>query len=429
MSPRRVPPIQPSDLRDAASEERVERIWSRLEQDLAAVRVQPAARSSRTVAYLAAATFVAFGAGLLSGRVMYRDDARTPHTAVATHERAELDVFAAGSTERTYLLPGGGSITLQPGSMIELERAGAGDFRLRLLAGEASVDTAQAGASSLAIVSGAATIAAAPGSLVAVQKREDNLDVRVASGSAQVSSPAGTRALRKGEQMDGVPTSVTTTAVTPPIVRVTTPSQTARVARNDVPVAQVAVAPSWREHYTANRFDDAVTALKQQPGGIAGAIDNAKNAGELMMLSDVARWKGGDASEGIRALQLVADRYPSSPDGATAAFLLGKHYERAGQGDLAKKYLAQASQKGVLSEDAMCAQMLSLHNSGNKDEAAGRAKEYLGKYPNGRCKNDATRISAGGEADGEADPSESADPAQQPTPPAAAPSSSSTTSQ
>lgn len=425
MSRRSVPSIQPSDLRDVASEERVERIWGRLEQDLATVRARPPARAPRTVVWALAATFTAFGVGLASGRVLWKDGQAGASAVVATHDRATVDVFAAGSHERTYALPGGGSLTLQPGSMIELERAGGGDLRLRLLSGQASLDTARAGQGALAIVSGEATIATAPGSLVQVQKREDNLDVRVTNGSAHVSSPAGDRALRKGEQMDGVPTRVTTTAVVPSVVPVTTVAHTARVARNDAPVAQVAVAPSWREHYQANRFDEALELLKQQPGGIAGAVAGAKSAAELMAISDVARSKGGDAQAAIRALHRVADEHGATAYGSIAARQLSKYYETTGQADLAKKYLAQAAQGGVLSEDAMCAQMQSEQAAGNKDEAKTRASEYLGKYPNGRCKDDANRILSGGDADGDGEPSDAVDPpAPAPAPSPSAPASS-----
>jgi hypothetical protein len=304
--------------------------------------------------------------------------------------------------------------------MIELERAGGSDLRLRLLSGEAALDTAQAGQGALAIVSGEATVATEPGSLVQVQKRDDNLDVRVASGSAQVSSPAGTRALRKGEQMDGVPTRTTTTALSPTAVRGTSPMHTTRAAQNDAPVAQVAVAPGWREFYRDGSFAEALDTLKQQPGGIAGAVANAKNADDLMAISDIARSKGGDAQAAIRALHRVADEFGGTANGPLAARSLSKYYDSAGQADLAKKYLAQAAQKGVLSEDAMCA-MLAEGNAANKDEASARAKEYLGKYPNGRCKDDANRILSGGDADGDGEPSSSADPPA-PSAPAPAPS-------
>jgi len=402
MSRRSVPPIQPTDLRDVASEERVERIWGRLEQDIVTLRARPA-RASRTMVWAVAATFAAFGVGLFAGRVVWKERTGGPSPVVATTDRATVDVFAAGTQERTYTLPGGGSVTLTPGSMIEVERVGGSDVRLRLLAGEASLDTAQASGQALAIVSGEATVATAPGSVVHVRQRADNLDVGVSSGSAQVSSPAGTRALGKGERMDDVPTRTTTTSAQQP-VRVA-PLHTARVARNDgSPASVVAVAPTgWREQHVANKWPEALDLLKQQPGGIAGAVDSAKSAAELMAISDVARQKGGDASQGIRALRRVADEFSASAYASTAAYTLGNHFA-ASQPDLAKKYREQAAQKGVLSEDALCAQIAADHTAGNKDEAATRASEYLGKYPNGRCKDEAQRIRDGGGDAEDADP-------------------------
>ncbi|MEZ4297720.1 MAG: FecR domain-containing protein [Polyangiaceae bacterium] len=404
MSRRSVPHIEPADLRDVATEERVDRIWARLEQDLVTARAEPPRRASRAVVWAVAATFAAFGGGLVAGRMVWSPPARELSAAVATHERAGTDVFAAGSQERTYALPGGGSITLAPGSMIEMERAGSGAMRLRLLTGEASFDASQG---ALAIVSGEATVATAPGSRVRVQKRDDNLDVRVASGTAEVSSPAGTRALRMGEQMDGVPTRTTTTAVTPPVVRVS-PQPTLHVARDDGPqvaVVQVAAAPSWRDHYQAGRFDEALELLKQEPGGLADAVRNAKSANELMAIAEIARIKGGDAQASLRAYHRVADELGASANGPIAARALAKHYESAGQADLAAKYLDQAA-KGVLGEDVICDRMRSEERAGNKGEAAARASEYLSSYPNGRCKNDANRILAGDEPGEGSEPSD-----------------------
>ena len=47
--------------------------------------------------------------------------------------------------------------------------------------------------------------------------------------------------------------------------------------------------------------------------------------------------------------------------------------------------------------------MRAEQRAGNKGEAAERAKEYLGKYPNGSCRDEATRIQSGDAAD-DADP-------------------------
>jgi hypothetical protein len=402
MSRGSVPPIQPTELRDVASEERVERIWSRLEQDIVTLRARPAARTSRTVVWAVAATFAAFGVGLFAGRVVWKERVLGPSPVVATNDRAAVDVFAAGTQERTYALPGGGTVTLAPGSMVEMEHGTGSDVRLRLLSGEASLDTAQAPDHGLAIVSGDATIATAPGSTISVRQRADNLDVRVVGGSAQVSSPAGTQALRKGEQMENVPTRATTAANNPaPVVRVAANGRPVRPSRSDAKAA-VAVAPSWRELHFALKYDEAFDALKQQSGGVPGAISSAKTADDLMALSDVLRFKGHDPGAGITALRRVADEFGASTNGSTAAYMLSKHYEAAGQADLAKKYRDQAT-KGVFGASALCDTMRSEQKAGRKDEAAARATEYLAKYPNGPCKDDAKSISDGSTAEGEDD--------------------------
>ena len=394
------PKIQASDLRDIASEERVERIWGRLSSEVEALHVRPASRPSRAAVWAVAATFAAFGTGLVAGRMVWQAPPVAPSPVVATHDRASVDLFAAGSQERSYTLPGGGTITLAPGSMIELERSGGSDVRLRLLSGEASLDAGEAGDRALAIVSGEAVVATAPGSMIRVQKRADNLDVRVIGGSAHVSSPAGTHALSKGEQVDDVPTRRTATSVTtPPVVRVAPTATTARVARGEPSsTAAVAVAPSWRELHAANKWDEATEALKQQSGSFSAAVTGAGSAKELMDIGDLASWQGRDPQAAIVAFHKVADQFHGSTYAAIAAKKLATHYA-ASQPDLAKKYLDQAAQKSVFSEDAMCAQMRAEHQAGHKDEASARASEYLGKHPNGRCKDDANRILAGGDAD------------------------------
>ena len=425
-SARRVPPIQPTDLRDVASEERVDRIWSRLDQDIAAMRARPAHRPSRTVVWAVAATFAAFGVGLFAGRVVWRERSAGPQPVVATNDRPTVDVFAAGTLERTYSLPGGGTVTLAPGSLVELERSGGSDVRLRLLSGEASLDTAPGSDRGLAIVSGEAVIATAPGSTISVRQRADNLDVRVVGGSAQVSSPAGTQSLGKGEQMENVPTRTTTAANNPaPVVRVSMIPSKGRAPHSTDPKAAIAVAPSWRELHAQGKWDEAFEALKQQGGGSASAVANAKSADELMALSDVLRSNGHDPALGIAALGRVADEFGATTAGTTAAYQLSRIYENSGKPDLAKKYRDQAT-KGVFAEPAVCNQMRAELRAGRKVEAAARATEYLDKYPNGPCKDEAKSI-RDGEADDDVSPEPAVSATATPAPsasPSVAPSSS-----
>ncbi len=416
-----VPPIQPTDLRDVASEERVERIWSRLDQDIAMMRARSAPRPSRAVVWAAAATFAAFGVGLFAGRVVWRERAIGPAPVLATNDRSSVDVFAAGSQERTYALPGGGTVTLAPGSLIELERSAGSDVRLRLLSGEASLDTAQAPDRGLAIVSGEATIATAPGSTISVRQRADNLDVRVVGGSAEVSSPAGTQSLGKGEQMENVPTRATTAANNPaPVVRVAVNPGKSRQPHSGDAKAAIAVAPSWRELHAQFKDVEAFEALKQQSGGVSGAIASAKTAEDLNTLADVLRFNR-DQAGGLQALRRIADEFGATTSGTTAAYQLSRAYEASGQPDLAKKYRDQAT-KGVFAASALCDAMRAEQKAGRKSEATARATEYLDRYPNGPCKDEANSIRAGDAVDEDVSPEPSGSGTSAPSVPSSAPS-------
>src|SRR5262249_44822383 len=158
---------------------------------------------------------------------------------------------------------------------------------------------------------------------------------------------------------------------------------------------------------------EALEELKKQPGGISGAVQSAKSAGDLMAISDLAGGKGGDQSARIAALKKVADEFGATGYGPVAARLLSKYYDGAGQPDLAKKYRDQGAQISVFGEDDLCDQMAVEHRAGHKGEAAARAVEYLRKYPNGRCKDEANSIQSGDAADDAYAPSDDA-----PAPPA-----------
>src|SRR6185295_14708177 len=109
MSRRSVPPIAPTDLRDHADEERIGRIWERIEHDLGGVEPAQRRSSSLAVALLAAAA-MAFGGGLLVGKLVWRESPSLAIPATLSPDRPALDVFAAGSQTRTFTLPGGGEL-------------------------------------------------------------------------------------------------------------------------------------------------------------------------------------------------------------------------------------------------------------------------------------------------------------------------------
>jgi len=412
MTRRVVPPVRPQDLRDHADPARIDRVWDRLEHDLPG-REPERSRMTGTLLALAAATIAAFSAGLYVGTSKSRDSGPTEVRAIATESSTSPSVLAAGSRQASYPLPGGGTLTLSPGATVEVERGEGEAITLRLLRGEAAVDTAGAPMNAeIAVVAEDASLHPRAGSVVFVRRNEADIDVRVASGSARVSWPAGSRELSGGDGLEAVPMIAlaqvqhdddpTSPERRPPRAIAPMPREISShpltlPLRPEAEAVTVA-APDWRAKYNAGELALALELLRQQPGGIEGAIASARSAGELVVIGDIARAKGGDPSAALLALTRVVERFPGDPYAEIAAFTLGGMYEKMGQSDQAQKYFERArSLKGVLAEDALCKQIRAEHRAGRKDEAARMGTEYSNKYPDGRCKEDVERILSGEE--------------------------------
>jgi hypothetical protein len=425
MSRRSLPKIAPHDLRDHADEARIARVWDRLEQDLTGVREAPQPRSAGLVAMLLAATMAAFGGGLVAGKALWGEPRGAAPTPVASSDESTfLDVLAAGSQERTVPLPGGGQITLSPETTVEVERASDGSLTLRLVRGEASVNAIEIARPDLAIVAGDARLSANTGSRVRVRRNQDDMDVAVSDGTVRLTSPAGSRELGRGDRASAVPIRADVAIAPTGVVRPRLPAPVRRSSDDPTDEAQpeaVVAAPDWRARLKENDFTGALALLRQQAGGLTGAIQSAKSATELMQISDLAR-KGGERGAAIAALSRVVESFPSDANASVAAFLLGKMYEQAGQTALAQTYFDKSRSlqpEGALAEDALCKKIQAENRASHKDEAARLGKEYLGKYPNGPCKEIVETILAGGDPPVEEEaPAPEADPeAGAPQPP------------
>jgi len=410
MTRRTVPSIRPNDLRDHADSARIDRIWDRLEHDLS-TRAPDKPRSASTMFALAAAAVVVFGAGIGVGWKLHPERGEAPIHATPFDNGSIPSVLAAGRQAAKYDLPGGGTLTLSPGATVEIDRDEQKTLTLRLLRGEASAFTTNDGKSAeIALIVEDARVLARPGSEVFVRRNSSDIDVRVASGSAELVWPSGSRELSTGERIESVPMRVLLAPVTqadpvddddPRPHRTTTlpqPRELASLPRGiETPMVTIA-PPDWRSRYNAGELAQALDLLRQSPGGIEGAIMNARNAAELTAISDIARAKGGDPAAALSALTQLVDRFPSDPYAEIAAYTLGGMYEKMGQADQAQKYFERArSLKGVLAEDALCKQIRAEHRAGRKDEAKRMAQEYVNKYPDGRCKEDVERAMSGEE--------------------------------
>jgi hypothetical protein len=421
MSKRGVPPIRPDDLREPATEDRIERIWERIESDLALGEPAARWRASRLALGVAAVVAASFCFGVVAGRHVWRDraGAAAPLSAASGDPITLIEVLAAGTQGRTFPLPGGGQIALSPGATVEIAHRSGAALSLRLVQGEAAVDIAAVPLErAVSILAGDATLATHAGSVLRVRHTGDAVDVAVTDGSVQITSPSGTRRLGRGERADAVP--IRASVATAPTVAARGPVPMGLYVREE-PLAgdaraPIAAAPDWRVQANAGELGPAFDLLRRQPGGVDGAIGSARTAAELMEIHDVAQ-SGGDPAAAMRALSRIVDAFPGDAYAQLAAFKLGNAYKTMGQSDKAQAYFERARRfQGALAEDALCKQM----RTSNKNDALRMAREYLGKYPDGRCKDDAERIAGGedplGEDDQAAVPDAGAETAAAPAP-------------
>ncbi len=447
----RLPTIDPRDLRDPADPARVDRIWARLSRSLPvdgtrALSGRAAPRGgvpSRTLLF-AACLGAVFGVGLYAGRATLAPGAAED---VAAHpEDAPLtDVFAAGTRQRTFLLPGGGRLVLMPESLLEVIEVRAGSVKLHLLQGRASVDATNAELA-FSIVAGEALVAAPAGSSVSLARTETDVDVAVSRGAVEVLSPSGRRVVRTGE-VSRVPIVASVASVDDAALTlqrdVASPrssdddggprdpadrrsSKEDGVASKEGETAPVAVAtdasPSWLALAEKDGFEDAFRAIEER-GGLALAVTSAQSARELYSLNDIASFKGKSDLR-VRALRRIADEFPSDPTAETAASELAALFRRTGNHELAAKYGAQAMQSKRLGETSLCAQLgdTPRDTPDARRQAAALARDYLVRFPDGACVEDAKSAIEEAAGDGapeekSAPPAKSADAPKDPPPP------------
>jgi ferric-dicitrate binding protein FerR (iron transport regulator) len=391
MSRRSFPRIDPADLRDHADEARVERVWERIEHDLASRASYPSAgahqRHRSSLAYLAiAAAFGAFGGGLLLGKVTW--DRRSPSLAPIASpvvEKSQVEVLAAGTQQRTFPLQGGGGLTLSPGATVEVERSG-GALTLSLLQGEASVDSADR---ALTILAGDARINTQSGSVLSVRRNADDVDVKVDDGSVTVSSPAGPGQLAKNQRATvplraAVSASRSDADVRRERERALRPMPRRGAHPN---LAKLANVPEWFTHYP-NDGAVAVAFLRKQ--GVDKAIDSARGAAELSAIAELMSDK--DQAAETRALLRLVNKFSSDQHAFLAARRLASIYQARGDAARAQEFrdkVEPLAKNATTGGDALFCN--AIRHEADKTKAAVMAKEYLDKYPDGECRDEFER--------------------------------------
>jgi len=420
----RIPRIEPAALRDHADEARVERVWERVEHDVASRldRVgspgRGATRARRsTLAYIAiAAAFAAFGSGLWVGKATWGKRSGAVETAVTPAlDKSRVEVFAAGSQLRTFLLDGGGRLTLSPGATAEVERAGT-TLTVSLLQGEAGIDAT--GRHGIAVVAGDARINTQAGSVLSVRRNADDVDVSVSDGTVSLTSPDGrTQQLGKNERAEAVP--IHTTSARRPIDASARRNPAAPLRRpkgQRLGAVKGAGQPEWYTRYLAADEEGALQLLRKQ--GVSQAIDTARGPTELMALAEIMRGKGRDPAAEVRACERLVQSFPTDQRASLAADRLASIFEGRGESARAKEFrdkVRPLAQNATTGSDSLFCEL--IRREADKTKAALLAKEYLDKYPDGECRDDFERLVQAG--------APTADPAPAPAPdhaPAPAPS-------
>lgn len=426
---RTIPAIAREHLRDQADPQRIDRGWRRLEASLPTADVSRRGRRNRRresgwvlLSAAAAAGFV-LGIGvdrwLAPGSERSDDELAQLSPAVDTSPQ---QVFAAGETQRRYPLPGGGYLSLAPGTIVDTVTGDGRGLTLRLVRGEASMST-QAGTATarttpLALLVGDAQVHTAAGN-IRVRRSGETAELEVLDGSARVASPdveLGTRQTTlEANQRLTVPIRIARAKVEPrrasPVPRAALPDEEPA----EEPVVEL-VAPdpaaSWREQCREGEWAEARRLLQEQAGGGRAAVAAASNAWDLMCIRDAFGSRGGDPTVVLLALERIVAEFPSSPQLRPALWYLAEMYKRAGKPQLANSYLEQyrsLSPDAALADDALCKLIQNSAQAGNAEAVLRHAQQYRTQYPDGPCIEEIdellAKIAAKQGEPGESDPS------------------------
>jgi hypothetical protein len=393
---RGAPRIAQANLRDHADEDRIERIWNRIESDWLPVP----ARSTRPGAHwvaMAAAALGAFGAGVMLGRSS-GDEITSAPTPTTYADEVRVDVCAAGETPASCVLPGGGRIEVKPHTIVEVAHSDGQLLTLRLLQGEADITSSTS--DGLAIVTGETRMSTQAGSVVSVRRNQADVDVSVAGGLVDVSSPDGQRRqLRSGERADRIPiTAATAAAPTEEKKSIAAERPLALAAETeevegDPALVEEAPAPEpredWAARYDSGDWDGAVRLVERDFGSLQAAIASVESPERMAAMADLA--DAAKQSDLARATRIrVIERWPHSPLAQGLAYQLGgEYYER---------YKAQLEQ--VLGQEQLeCQRLYNYASTDNLSEAVTlAARAYLKRWPEGQCRDDADALIARFEA-------------------------------
>jgi TolA-binding protein len=214
--------------------------------------------------------------------------------------------------------------------------------------------------------------------------KDQSLGLSTREGSVLVSGGclAEAHAVRAGE-------TVRWSCQAPPAVSAANPPSAA-ASPAAVPGARFALlsepaahGDAWRELLASGHLAEGLRAAERAD---FGRVCRTAGESDLLALADAARLAGHTA-RAVQALAALRQRFPRSPDAATAAFSLGRiAFERRGAYPEAVRwfsaYLAELPQ-GPLMGDAVGRLMEARQRAGDRTGAHADAARYLQRFPEG----------------------------------------------
>lgn len=385
-------------LRDHGDDARIDRVWERLERNLALEPKSPVASGPSRWPLVSTALAAGFALGVgVAGWLWASDEPAAPVVMHPAETESTADVFAAGTDPRSYPLQGGGQITVEPGSIVDTVSQGDGRLILRLVRGEATLTTAATGHARVALLVGGAEVM--PAGQMRVRHDGDTAYLQVLDGSASVNAPdtgQGARRMVLGPDQEAtVPVRVVTASADPSRVMPRLPSEDGEeeVAsasideEQDEPTAVVAVAPqpAWMKA-CAEGEDKAAAKLFADAGGDPTTVDNPA----LMSCLALGRRALKDVSGAIALNErLVQEFEQTDPMRArVAAHDLASLYKKLGKPQKATLYrqkAAQLYQGMLLFEQSLCEKIQAEGTAGNGDQVRALGEQYRQQFPNGSC--------------------------------------------
>ncbi|HZL20581.1 MAG TPA: tetratricopeptide repeat protein [Polyangia bacterium] len=215
--------------------------------------------------------------------------------------------------------------------------------------------------------------------------KDQSLGLSTREGSVLVSGGclAEAHAVRAGETVrwscQSSPPNPTSTA-NPPTAAASAAAPGTRVALLSKPAAP---GDAWRELLASGHLVEGLRAAERAD---FGRVCRTAGESDLLALADAARLSGHTA-RAVQALVALRQRFPRSPDAATAAFSLGRMaFERRAAYPEAVRwfsaYLAELPQ-GPLMGDAVGRLMEARQRAGDRAGARADAARYLQRFPEG----------------------------------------------